>query len=392
MIVTDVYKDGQLLWADAVPCEKSSAGYAPKSSELSAPFDSPEALQICFLNEDRVRRARYEVLHYRIPTEYYDDGPPALDQIVEACRLVEEGLKAQRQVVVYVPDGADRTSHRRFSALCVAAHRVLARGATAAEAAAPWQEGGSSGSSGIDFFAHSWASRKRPAPARALTMEQCLEAIEVACKRGWLDLAKFDASSYLDLWKRYDVTWLVPGELQVMGDPVSTVNDPNPETIGQLEPKEGSESFVSYFQENGVKLIVRLNQMSEPGLRKSYDSKVFTKYEIGTVNGGYDDVNGGVPTNRVLGNIIAKCNEASGGPEKAAVAFHCKAGFGRSVVCAASWLVYHHDLPGRVAFSWSRLCRPGSITTQQQATFLQDFKGKAGVEDKIQAQGCCTLM
>lgn len=391
MILTEVYPENQLIWADAVPCEKSSAGYRPKS-DLGAPFDSSDALRICFLNEDRLRCARYEILHYNIK-DYHDDGPPALDQIVEACRLIEDGLQAKRQVVVYVPEGAQFKGHRSFSALCVAAHRVLARREGAAQAIAPWQTGGPAGSS-VAFFVNSWASKKMTAPKRSLTLELCVRTIEVARDRGWIDLASFDSSKYLDLWRQYDLSWIVPGELQVLGDPVSTVEDPDPATVGTIEPQEGKDkpSFVSYFLENSVKLIIRLNLMSEPGLKKSYEPAVFTKHSISCLDASYDDINGGVPSKQILKKILAKCGEFASENQKAAVAFHCKAGFGRSVVCAATWLIYHHDLPGEVAYTWSRLCRPGSITTPQQAQFLQGLQGKSGVEeDVLKPEGCCTV-
>mmetsp|Transcript_12146 Transcript_12146/g.27556 ORF Transcript_12146/g.27556 Transcript_12146/m.27556 type:complete len:399 (-) Transcript_12146:131-1327(-) len=398
MILTEVYPDNQLIWADAVPCGTTGSTFVPKA-ELQAPFNSQDALCICFLNEANMRCSRYEILHYTV-TDYHDDGPPALDQIVEACRLIEEGLKANKQVVVYVPEGAKQDSHRRFSALCVAAHRVLVRGETAAQAAAPWQTGSPAEGNGLSFYINSWAHKRMPAPPRALPMLLFLQTLETMRTRGWLDMS-FDTKEYLSLWRQYDLSWMVPGEIQVLGDPVSTVMDPDPATISSIEPKEAKEgekpspSFVSYFQEHSVKLLVRLNLMSEPGLRKSYDAEVFTKHSIDCLDASYDDINGGVPSKQVLRNILTKCTEVKADNEKAVTAFHCKAGFGRSVVCALTWLIYRYDLPGDVAFAWSRMCRPGSITTPQQARFLMGLKGKAPLEDMVKTSeepSCCAVL
>mmetsp|Transcript_12000 Transcript_12000/g.37956 ORF Transcript_12000/g.37956 Transcript_12000/m.37956 type:complete len:134 (-) Transcript_12000:34-435(-) len=132
--------------------------------------------------------------------------------------------------------------------------------------------------------------------------------------------------------------------------------------------------------------------MSEPGLAKSYDAAAFTKHDISCLDASYDDLNGGLPRKQVLQKVLAKCGEVAGAGQKAAVAFHCKAGFGRSVVCAAHWFAYHYDLPGQVAFTWARLCRPGSITTPQQAQFLRSLKGRAEIEQSVQSpDGCCVL-
>lgn len=37
---------------------------------------------------------------------YHDDGPPTLDQIVEACRLIHEKLEVNKKVLVIAPSGS----------------------------------------------------------------------------------------------------------------------------------------------------------------------------------------------------------------------------------------------------------------------------------------------
>lgn len=176
----------------------------------------------------------------------------------------------------------------------------------------------------------------------------------------------------------------------LMADPMSTVLDPDPATPNHLDRVDsGAPSFVSWFADNRVQRLVRLNLDNENGLEKSYDPSVFTKAGIQHVNIPYDDVNGGVPPKANLKKMIEACGDATEG----AAAYHCKAGFGRSGVCAAVQAIYQHDVPGELLLAWLRIIRPGTITTPQQAKFLQGFKGRSDLEKFLNTeQGeCCVL-
>jgi len=367
-----------LTWADSVPCEASESGL------LEPKFNDSEALQICFLNEPKVRNARYEVLHYIVDGYYRDDGPPALDQIMAACRILDEALSPGKKVVVICPEGEAYESHRHFSALCVAAYPVVMKGSTADAAVEPWKK------SGIGFLQNSWAPSNLPSPARALTLDTCLRSLELALKRGWFDKA-FDAAAYRELNQKWDATWLIPGQLLLMADPVSTTLDPDPSTTSHLEPPEsGDPSFVSFFESNGVKVLVRLNLDNESGLKKSYDPTVFKKAGMIHVQAAYDDVSGGLPRKDILKKILAGCVDGSSTPP---CAFHCKAGFGRSGVCAAVLAIHMHDVPGELLLAWLRICRPGTITTKQQAEFLRGLSGRAALEKHLEggSDSCCSI-
>ena len=51
---------------------------------------------------------------------YHDDGPPALDQIVEACRLIHEKLEANKKVLVIAPSGdAPEISMNRYEGVAM---------------------------------------------------------------------------------------------------------------------------------------------------------------------------------------------------------------------------------------------------------------------------------
>jgi protein-tyrosine phosphatase len=340
------------------------------------------------------------VFHYTVDG-YHDDGPPALDQIVEACRLIEEGIQAGNKVLVFCPEGDDLVSHRSFSALCTSAHRIIFCKGKASEAAAPWQlPEGSTQDGKLGFMAYSWASKQGTVPPRSLSLRACLDALELGRDQGWLDADKFDGQNYCDLWRQYDLTWLVPGAIQVLGDPMSTIVDPDPATVKLLEAQntdatdgQRPKDFASAFVADNVKLIVRLNKPSEPGLKKSYDPAVFRKHGIGCLDCSYEDINGGVPSKEIIKKVVTKCLETEVDTgESSVIAFHCKAGFGRSIAVAATWMAYKYDIAGDLALAWSRITRPGSITTPQQVSYLRAMTGRDSIDQDIAKAGsCCAI-
>jgi len=390
--VVEVDPHAQLFWADAVPCEQIDEGKVVKTVKPVAGASYPSvpsgAQWICLLNEERVRYGRYRVMHFDI-REYQDNGPPALDQIVEACRLIDEAQRVGGGVVVFCPADGDGVAHRDFSALCVAAYSILVRKASASSAAEPWAA----------------LAKAKPAP-RGLPWEDCLGALEMARDRGWLDMATFDTEAYRALWLRFDACWLIPGSILLMADPMSTVLDPNPKTVSVfVPPSETAEaekdptpmtctSFASLFAKAGLRLTVQLNFKTEPGLAKSYNPEDLNKGGVDHLDASYDDVGGGVPSSAVIRKILDKCTgmSKSSNDSGPVVAFHCKSGFGRSVTCAVAYAVYRYELPGRALLAWARICRPGSITTPQQAKFLAGLEDRVAVEERAKpAPECCAL-
>jgi len=392
----DVYSDGKLLWVRAVKCEQTQGRFTPMPGSLAS---GDGVVQLCFRNEDRVRQAKYQVLHYTIDG-YHDDGPPALDQIVEACRLIEEGMRTGNKVVVFCPEGNSFVPHQSFSALCTAAHSILFRKGKASEAAAPWQLREGAAEDKLGFMSYSWASKQGPVPPRSLSLRTCLDALELGREQGWLDTDKFDSKKYCDLWNQYDLTWVVPGAIQVLADPMSTVVDPDPATVELLEAQDTGvtdgkrpKDFASAFVADNVKLIVRLNKFPEPGLKNSYDPAVFRKHGISCLDCSYEDINGGVPSKGIIKRVVMKCLETEvDNGESSVIAFHCKAGFGRSVAIALTWMAYKYDIAGELALAWCRITRPGSITTPKQAAFLRAMSGRESIDqDMAKAASCCSI-
>eukprot|EP00931_Biecheleriopsis_adriatica_P107679 TRINITY_DN82001_c0_g1_i1.p1 TRINITY_DN82001_c0_g1~~TRINITY_DN82001_c0_g1_i1.p1 ORF type:complete len:378 (-),score=63.77 TRINITY_DN82001_c0_g1_i1:24-1157(-) len=369
---------GKLFWDDTVACDSIDGKFEPKVKSSEA-----DSAVVCLLNEDRVKRGKFSVAHY-ILEGHHDDGPPALDQIVETCRIIEEHLQAGRKVTVISPEGVAHASHRPFSALCTAAYPVLMKGETSSAALEPWK------GVNLGFLQHSWAPTSKPAPQRSLSLEMCIRSLEVAIRQGWLDKDTFDCKAFRDLSNVWDVTWVAPGEILLLADPVSTVIDPDPATAKYLTPPaSGEPSYTSFFENEGVKVLVRLNLDGEAGLKKSYDPADFTK-TVRHLQVAYDDVNGGLPKKAILKKILEACEDVGKGR---AAAFHCKAGFGRSGVCAGALAVHKFDIPGELMLAWLRICRPGTITTPQQANFLQSLHNREALDKFISTEpgDCCSV-
>jgi len=406
-MIVEVYPESQLTWASAVPCAERRTHDDPLCPKPGVLPDGPNIDTLCFLNEPRVRNGRYHVFHYDMK-QYIDDGPPALDQIVEASRLIEERLQAFHQLTIFCPDGEEFAFHRNFSALCVAAHRVLVRKESASEAAAPWRasgrKSGSSPKSGsgppaghdcLGFYPFSWAARGLPGPPRILTFEHCLEALEFGRDHGWIDFQTFDCDLWRQRWLAYDFTGLVPQAIDLLADPMSTVKDPDPATVTRLIPdnggpiQEGDTNFASFFKAGNVQLIVRLNLMNEPHLR-SYDASIFEKYGFDHLDLGFDDVGNGLPTKAIIRKILTASAMV---PEGKKIAFHCKGGFGRSAICASMLMIHRYDMPGRLSVAWTRMTRPGTFTTLAQARLLQRLQGRADTVKHFMGgeQACCSV-
>ncbi|CAE7765345.1 CDKG-2 [Symbiodinium sp. CCMP2456] len=335
---------------------------------------------VCFLNEPCVRKGAYQVPHYVVDGYYHDDGPPALDQIVESSRFLHEKLQANKKVLVVCPAGEKFASHRAFSALCTSAYPLLMKGCTLDAAVSVWT------GHEVGFRQHSWAPLHKPAPPRHLSLAKCLEALDLAIRRKWLDVEHFNVRAFRDLCAEWDAAWVIPGQILLFADPVTTALDPDPATASHLVPPD-SPNFFSWFESNQVTALVRLNKDRESGLDKSYDPNLFVELGMTHIQAAYDDTQGGVPPKDVLKKVIHGCD----GIEKA-IAFHCKAGFGRSGVCAAVLTIQRFDVPGEILLPWLRMCRPGTITTMQQAKFLQGLRGRDDVSKIMsQADECCTM-
>lgn len=157
-----------------------------------------------------------------------------------------------------------------------------------------------------------------------------------------------------------------------------------------------AQPFFQFLLEAGVRTVVRANHMKEPGmLTPSYDASRLRAYGMRHVNSPFQDVHGAVPAPRIIAQVLEHLDRVEG---DAAVCFHCKGGFGRSVLLACCFIIHKFDVSGRAALAWSRVARPGAITTTLQEKFLAAITGRAGLHKIIKmtspdaaSNGCCAL-
>mmetsp|Transcript_57520 Transcript_57520/g.106230 ORF Transcript_57520/g.106230 Transcript_57520/m.106230 type:complete len:525 (-) Transcript_57520:169-1743(-) len=150
--------------------------------------------------------------------------------------------------------------------------------------------------------------------------------------------------------------------------------------------------FVSFARAYGISLMVRANKENEPGLKEiggSYAADQIEAHGIRHFNAPFEDTHGAVPSSVTVKNVIEACSSPGG-----IIYVHCKGGFGRSVVLACCHLIHVHDVPGAALLGWTRIARPGAITTQNQEEFLIKMKGRADIEKYMNGStgDCCAIL
>lgn len=151
--------------------------------------------------------------------------------------------------------------------------------------------------------------------------------------------------------------------------------------------------FVTWCREISVPLIVRLNYVDEHGIGRfggSYDAEQMQRHGIRHLSLPVPDVKGGLPDACTLRHVLQETEKLQ---DWEAVLFHCKAGFGRSMVAACCHLIWRHNVPGRSLVGWARIVRPGAVTTPEQETFLLNLKGAADLGKYLgdKPQSCCVI-
>lgn len=173
------------------------------------------------------------------------------------------------------------------------------------------------------------------------------------------------------------------------------------ESAPDAQPEHHPKDFISWCQDRGVALIVRVNRGDESGLLEhggSYEPKAMVKNGIAHLDLPVPDKNGGVPDARSIHCMLQRAaveGLSLDGPRERepAVLVHCKGGFGRSIVFACCLLIWEHDIPGRSLLGWVRIVRPGAITTPQQERFLCRLSGRADLQRYVANSNpaCCTV-
>lgn len=140
----------------------------------------------------------------------------------------------------------------------------------------------------------------------------CLQAVFKARNAGFFDFADFDAEEY-EYYERVeygDLNWIVPNKF------VAFCGPHNRSKIDNGYPCHSPETYFSYFRQNNVSTIIRLNL-------KLYNASRFA-------NAGFDHkelffTDGSKPNDLILKSFLQICEEAKG-----AISVHCKGVFRNS--------------------------------------------------------------
>jgi len=397
--------------------------------------------------------AKYAVQHYPRPACGRAFGPLALDQTLRFCRqlaarLAEPSCDYQGPLFLTTPP-ADSESHTNALVL-LGAYLVFDLGWSATHISDVL-----GGKETRRKFACSWTKKANLDAQMFMPVQFCWEGFELAHQCGWLDTACLSDDVSTDLACKqydrmvatYDASWIIPGELLVSADPVTTVHDPNPETFTHIFPAEdageedddcGSEgtpdppsispikspsnsvsdsvatvcktypdyltkskakhdvqnkSFIAFLQDCDVALMVRANMMIEPGMpAQSYEGTALAGHGIKHEDIPFGDRHGALPGRSDVARLLKVSRAVA--EDHRAMLVHCKGGFGRSAVLACCAAIDRYDVPGRALLGWVRIARPGSINTPEQEQFLCSMKGAAdvsrfaGLQAPMSSQSC----
>ncbi|XP_032294579.1 dual specificity protein phosphatase CDC14A [Drosophila virilis] len=182
-----------------------------------------------------------------------------------------------------------------------------------------------------------------------ISLLDCLNAIHKGLQAGFLNFNDFDAEEYeyFERVENGDFNWIVPQKFIAFCGPHQ-----KSKTLPNGYPCHAPERYFSYFRDNNVTTVIRLNA-------KVYHASSFE-------NAGFDHkdlffIDGSTPSDAILKKFLSICETTKG-----AIAVHCKAGLGRTGSLIGAYIMKHYGFSALEAIAWLRLCRPGSVIGHQQ--------------------------
>jgi len=180
-----------------------------------------------------------------------------------------------------------------------------------------------------------------------------------------------------------------------MADSTATVCKDYDVTADRMtgEASNSLQPFFEFLRKSSVRTVVRANYRREPGMvMSSYDASRLDGHGLHHLDLPYDDTKGAVPPVELIAKLLQtleRSNVSMSGTE--AICFHCKGGFGRSMVLACCFVIHELDVSGRAMLAWARIARPGAITTPEQEQLLCSIKGRESLRKIIESKCCCAL-
>ncbi|XP_074099162.1 cell division cycle protein 14 isoform X2 [Cotesia typhae] len=275
---------------------------------------------------------------------YFDFGPLNLAMLYRYCLKVEKKLKTsgffKKKILHYTT--ASEPEKRVNAAFLAGSYAILYLKKTAREV----YESLVSSPNSPPYIMFRDASFG--APCYQISLKDCLSAIYECYRLGFFNFDDFNVKEY-EYYERVeygDLNWIVPEKFIAFCGPHAKLNNENG------YPMHAPESYFSYFRQNNVTTIVRLN-------KKIYDAAQF-------INAGFDHRDlffrdGSTPTDAIVRQFLKIAENTNG-----AIAVHCKAGLGRTGSLIGCYIMKHYHLTAHETIAWIRICRPGSVIGHQQ--------------------------
>ncbi|XP_017060340.1 dual specificity protein phosphatase CDC14A isoform X1 [Drosophila ficusphila] len=182
-----------------------------------------------------------------------------------------------------------------------------------------------------------------------ISLLDCLNAVHKGLQAGFFNFNDFDAEEYeyFERVENGDFNWIVPQKFIAFCGPHQ-----KSKTLPNGYPCHAPERYFSYFRDNNVTTVIRLNA-------KVYHASSFE-------NAGFDHkdlffIDGSTPSDAIMKKFLSICETTKG-----AIAVHCKAGLGRTGSLIGAYIMKHYGFTALESIAWLRLCRPGSVIGHQQ--------------------------
>ncbi|KAJ8710798.1 hypothetical protein PYW08_009313 [Mythimna loreyi] len=273
---------------------------------------------------------------------YYSDfGPLNLGCVYKYCRILNDKLKQYLNKQTIVHYTSIDPKKKANSAFLLGCYGVLYLSLSPRDALKPLMVHGQS--------YRPFQDATQGESAFTISLMDCLQAIKKARELGFFNFQDFNYEEYdrLDKIQGGDLNWIVPGKFLAFIGPVDY-------SVSLFHPPE---MYISYFLDNDVKLVIRLN-------KRLYDGNVFNN--VGIIHYDLFFPDGSCPPRHILFKFLQISEEAS-----CAIAVHCKAGLGRTGSLIGCYLIKHYRMTSHEAIGWMRICRPGSVIGHQQGWLEQ---------------------